>query len=377
MGGWRAATLLVMLLSPGTTSEFVGRGGTLARVAIRVDGDAGREAGMGHVYRSMAYARLLLGQVPGAEIQFFMRGFPEGLAKVREEGFPVHPLPVHPIQADYEIAFGTYLPNLLIIDLPSSYPQLKTAGLMTAGRQFAGSIIMLDDVGPTGGEADVIVNGILWATRWLPERVGGAKVYQGVEYMPLREQFAVANQRPRKVSPQVEEIIISTGGADGRGFATQLMGALQHLSFKCHVNVMVGPAYTNSAEVKDAAEHISGRAQFSVVDSAPNMADYLMAADVALVTGGTVMFESAACGTPAVVVCSYEPQVPQAQWFHQQGTAVNLGYFAETVDQERVARAVEELASQPLRRQEMSIAGKKLVDGQGLYRFVEIIKSQL
>ena len=344
----------------------------MARVAIRVDGDAGREAGMGHVYRSLAYARLLLEQVPDVAIRFLMREFPAGLAKVRAEGYVVHSLPLRPTQTDYEVALEIYQPDLLIIDTLGS-----SSELMTDGRRFARSIITLDDLEPAAGEADVIVNGILWATRWLPDHVGRARVYQGVEYLPLREQFAIANQRTQKVSPQVEEIIVSTGGADGRGFATQLMGALQRLSFECHVNVMLGPASTNIIEVKDAAERMSGRVQFSVVDSASNMADYLMAADVALVTGGTVMFENAACGTPAVIVCSYTDQVPQAKWFHDRGAVVNLGYFPEGIDQERAAGAIEELAGDLPRRHDMSSTGKELVDGQGIYRLVEIIKSQL
>ncbi len=344
----------------------------MAHIAVRVDGDAGAEAGMGHVYRSLAYARLLAKKITDAEIRFFMRGFPEGIAKVHGEGFHVHPLPVKPAQADYEAALSAYRPDLLVVDLPKGSPEL-----MSAGRMFAHAIVALDDVWPTGKEADAIVNGILWATHWLPERVGRAKVYQGVEYLTLREQFAVANRQLRHISSKVKRILISTGGADGRSFMLQLMEALRNLPFECQVNAMIGPAYTNAAKIKKAAQLMSGRVKFAVVENASNMADYLMAADMAIVTGGTVMFESAACGTPAIIVCSYEHQVSQAKWFHEHEISLNFGYFPEAVDRKLLAHAVEELAEDLPRRQEMSSAGKRLVDGRGIYRLVDIIKSFL
>ena len=99
----------------------------MARVAVRVDGDAGAEAGMGHVYRSLALARLLLEQVPDTEIKFFMRDFPEGIARARGEGVAVHTLPVQPSQADYEAAFGTYQPDILVIDTLGSSVDLISA----------------------------------------------------------------------------------------------------------------------------------------------------------------------------------------------------------------------------------------------------------
>lgn len=344
----------------------------MTRIAIRVDGDSGQEAGMGHVYRSLAFAKLFSKQMPDVDIQFFIREFPEGFSKVRGEGYPVHVLPRCPGKAHYEEAFKLYNPDLIIVDILGS-----TSELMDAGRGFARSIITLDDLEPSATKADVIVNGILWATHWLPERLGRAKVYQGVRYMPLREQFANANQYQRKISEHVKEIVVCTGGADICGFTAQFIRALGRLRTKCHVNIMAGPAFESSDDIRRIATRMNGHISFSIIENEFDMAKHLVKSDLALFTGGTVMFEAAACGIPAVVVCNYEHQVPQAEWFQEQGIAVNLGYFPDIIDQERVTRAIEELSGKPDLRKAMSTKGKDIVDGRGLSRLVEIVRQQL
>lgn len=337
-----------------------------------MDGDAGQEAGMGHVYRSLAYAWRIEQAFRGVSIRFFMRDFPEGLAKVREEGYPISVLPVRPNDADWEKALRSVPPKVLIIDTLGS-----TLGLIAVARQFGCRVVTVDDLEPSAAEADVVVNGILWATRVLPALFGKARVYQGVEYIQLRDQFAEVGAKKRVCSEQVTRILISTGGADGRGFAPQLMAAVSTLSFECSVSVMAGPAYQNHIELENAAKALAGRVKFTIVTNATNMADYMSSAELALITGGTVMFESAACGTPALLACSYEHQVPQAEWFSERGTALNLGYFSADIDRVRITHAIEMLASDRLRRQKMSDAGRATVDGRGLERFVEIVGSVL
>ena len=337
-----------------------------------MDGDAGAEAGMGHVYRSIAYARRMRAEVSDASVRFYMRDFPEGVTKVSEEEFAITVLGERPTRSDFEDAFRKDPFDLLIIDTLGSSHEL-----IEAARKVARAVITIDDLNLPLAETDVVVNGILWGTRLLANPFGRARVYQGVEYIQLREQFAEANARPRIASAKVRTILISTGGADGRGFAFQLMESLRELSFPCSVMLMAGPAYKNVSELKERAQAISGRTRFTVMQNVTDMAQYLLEADVAVITGGTIMFESAACGTPAVLACSYEHQVPQAEWFSARGCAVNLGYFADQVDQQKIAKTIEDLASNQARRQEMSRTGKATVDGRGLERFVSIVQALL
>lgn len=346
----------------------------MAKLVIRVDGDSGRESGMGHVYRSLAYARLLLAKRPGVDIYFLMRNFPEGILKVKQEGHHILTLPITPSIRDYRRCLQQLRPKVLVIDTLGS-----TEEIIQAAREHSAAIISLDDLNPSAYKADIIINGILWATEWLPNRQGEAYIYQGIEYLQLREQFADANRVNREISPMIQEILISTGGADGREFTPQLIEAIAGINFKHNikVNVIVGPAFKKKASIEKSIRSNSGKSKFNIIENTQEMARLLLKADLALVTGGTVMFESVACGTPSIVLCSYEHQVPQADWFATQGAIRNLGYFPISVDAKRVGEEITKLHSRPELRYQMSMKGKAIVDAKGIYRVVDIINKQL
>ena len=73
----------------------------MTKLVIRVDGDSGNEAGMGHVFRSLAYARILGEHIPNLEILFLMRSFIEGIQKVAENGYSIATLPPKPTTDEY------------------------------------------------------------------------------------------------------------------------------------------------------------------------------------------------------------------------------------------------------------------------------------
>jgi UDP-2,4-diacetamido-2,4,6-trideoxy-beta-L-altropyranose hydrolase len=346
----------------------------MTKLVIRVDGDSGNEAGMGHVFRSLAYARILGEHIPNLEILFLMRSFIEGIQKVAENGYSIATLPPKPTTDEYRKSLHHLKPDVLIIDTLGSSDEL-----IDAARELPSCIITLDDLSQSARKSDIIINGIVWATQWLPDKTESARIYQGIEYLQLREQFSVANQTSREISPTIHNILISTGGADGREFTPQLMEAVSKLNFEheVNVNVIIGPAFMNKSLAEQSNQLITDRVKFYLIENRQDMADLLLQSDLALITGGTVMFESAACGTPAIITCSYEHQVPQADWFARRNIVRNLGYFPGPVDIERVTEEIICLADDLDARKRMSSLGKVVVDGKGLSRVKEIICKEI
>src|SRR5690349_8399420 len=94
------------------------------RLVIRADGDAGGQAGMGHVVRSLAYAKAVAARVPGLDVSFLMRAFPEGVERVREQGYAVVELPVRPTSDDLDRGLAATRPDLLVLDVLGSTPEI-------------------------------------------------------------------------------------------------------------------------------------------------------------------------------------------------------------------------------------------------------------
>ena len=337
------------------------------RIAVRADGDDGKEAGMGHIYRSLAYTKLLLSKRNDLSVSFIMRDIPEGIAKVTESDFEVVVIPRIPTISDYDNVLSSLCPDLLIIDILGS-----SNDLMISANRFARQIVSFDDLNDSAVYADIIINGILWATRMLPERFGRAKVYQGVEYLTLRDEFADINKHPRVLNQSINSILISTGGADGRGFTMQLANILRDIPFVTDILITVGPAFP-----VDFISKAGKDSKFHFLRDIKNMSSYYLRSDLALITGGTVMFEAAACGTPSVVISSYENMVPQVNWFGEKQAIINAGFYPGLLDADAIKSKILMLNDNYELRCQMSSSSKKLVDGKGLFRVVEILESSL
>ena len=104
------------------------------------------------------------------------------------------------------------------------------------------------------------------------------------------------------------------------------------------------------------------------------MAALIWWADIAVIAGGgSSLYELARMGTPGVVMSKVEHQVINARRFARLGTVIDLGYGRECSD-EVIRSAVERLLLDCELRHEMSENGRRLVDGYGRKRVLEIIE---
>lgn len=340
------------------------------RLGIRCDGDAGQESGTGHVFRSLEYAKLLLERHPELEVRFFMRSFSEGVSMVHEAGYDVKVLPLRPTEKDYNAVFSPFEPDLIILDTLGT-----DMAVMNAAREAARRVITLDDLTPVARRADAIINGILWASERRMDDFGGVSIHQGVKFMPLRTQFANASQRRGPVSESIKEIMVCTGGHDETMFAPQIFASLKDLFFDCKVTFYAGPSHERISYLKRLARELSlTRVAFEVRQNVKDMAACMLHADLALLTGGTLLFEAAACGLPAIIVCSQQHQEPQATWFHKQGAVVSLGYMNK-IDGHKLRNVVQNMDTAT--RQLLSEKGAGIVDGRGMERVVDILSRYL
>jgi spore coat polysaccharide biosynthesis predicted glycosyltransferase SpsG len=299
-----------------------------------------------------------------------MRDFPEGINVVTQAGYPVIRLPSRPAEPDYEKVFAEIAPEAIVFDTLGS-----SVDLMAAARRWSSKIVTLDDLEPSAGEADAIINGILWATRMMPQTFGRAKVYQGVEYIPLRDEFVALHARTKPVPESGGRVLISTGGSDIRGMTVGILTEFYERGVRdISITAVIGAAHSDPDSVYAAAARW-GSDRCTVVQNAAHMGELLFESDLAIITGGTVLFESAACGVPAVVCSSHDHQAPAARWFTDHGAAVYLGDFAEALG--TLPHVVATLLKDGAQRRRMCAAGHSLVDGKGLERTGKVILTEI
>lgn len=215
--------------------------------------------------------------------------------------------------------------------------------------------------------ADMLVHGSPSETEqhWRPNMLNpDGEMLFGPQYSILRPEFPPANLRPDQ--RDVRQILVSFGGGDDMGAIRLTLDALVDLLPDVRFAVMSGAHNPNNAAIKSwIANHCEGRVTLHV--QPPEVAGLFAACDLALLGGGTSIYEAASCGLPMVLTALADNQLRQCEAWEKMGAAVFLGPVAKLTP-DALRQTVTELVDDGSRRANMSSIGRNAVDGRGAAR---------
>ncbi len=164
---------------------------------------------------------------------------------------------------------------------------------------------------------------------------------------------AVAHATPRTV-------LVCFGGSDPEGVTERLADALDG-----------APAWRASAVV--GSDHRAvGPLPIEVVRDPPDLAERLASCDLALIGGGTMKFEVACLGRPAILLAVADDQLAVGPAFAATGAALWLG-DGRTTDPHSVRAFVDELVTDDVRLRAIATRARSVVDGRGADRIADAI----
>jgi UDP-2,4-diacetamido-2,4,6-trideoxy-beta-L-altropyranose hydrolase len=236
-----------------------------------------------------------------------------------------------------------------------------------------GRVAVIDDMAlldryPVG----LVLNQNAHADRASYPQDAGTTYLLGLDYVLLRGEFRRAEPAPA-LPERAGRLLISFGGADPKGMTARAIRAIAGPGAEAErldVTVVVGPA--NAAG--EAIEQVAAAAPFSVhvVRDVERMTDLMAATDLALVSGGSTVWELARMGVPALVVETAPLEADLARGLGIVGLFERLGP-AESLDDATLAASVAARIDDRPWRTEMSERGRRLVDGRGADRVVEAL----
>jgi UDP-2,4-diacetamido-2,4,6-trideoxy-beta-L-altropyranose hydrolase len=231
-------------------------------------------------------------------------------------------------------------------------------------------VAVIDDMALLGRyPVGLVLNQNAHADRAAYPEEAGTTYLLGLEYVLLRDEFRRA--RPAPALPErAGRLLVSFGGTDPKGMSARAIRAIAGLGAAVEqlaVTVVIGPA--NAAG--DAIEQAAAEAPFSVVVArdVERMTDLMGSTDLALVSGGSTVWELARMGVPALVVETAPQETHLARGLGIVGLYDRLGP-AEALDDSTLAAAVTARIEDRPWRAEMSERGRRLVDGRGADRVV-------
>ena len=246
----------------------------------------------------------------------------------------------------------------------SSYQQaLKDAGLR---------ILFIDDYGQCDTYvSDLVLNQNIYAsTDFYPQIDANTTLLLGTQYTLLRQEFA-STVSEREVPDTARNILVTLGGADPDNCTQDVLLAITAIE-NITVKVVVGGANPN----RDELQQLCTSELIEMIVNTSDMKALMEWADIAIAGGGSTCYEFAYMGLPALTMVLAENQKPVAKGLEDAGATINLGWH-EACSKESITAMLTDLLGDRAKREAMSTAGKKLIDGKGAQRVLEAMHNTL
>lgn len=326
------------------------------RVLFRAD--AGPDIGLGHVMRCLALAGALART--GAACTFLGQEYPPAVREtIESRGHRT--LAVEPNRQEPQATLQRMREadaDVVVVDMygitEDYLSQLRKQGVV---------LVSLDDHNLMPFPSHLVVNPNRFALDMeYRSSTGDTQFLLGPSYCLLREEFAQARGKRRRIGPHGRRLLVSMGGSDLGGLTAKVVRAVAPLGLE--MVVIQGAAAT--------AFSAQAWPDVRVVVNPPNMARWMLWADAAVTCGGGTVYELAATGTPGIVLALGPDQEQNAAAMETEGTAINLGMGAGATER-AIADAVKALMGDSKRRQSMSRRGREVVDGKGAERVARAV----
>jgi len=189
----------------------------------------------------------------------------------------------------------------------------------------------------------------------------GPSLLSGPEYALLHHKFIHFNQVNRKYNNSIKNLFISLG----EGFEYRSLRIIIDLLHRFGFNLKIAPGYYLKKSGQKTLKRIYSNVCF--VGKTDNLARSFFKSDLAIISPGIAAFEAAATGTPALYGSYEKDHDFVANSFEKQGMGKYIGPVTELTNK-NIIKIIKSLDLQS--RIKMGLAGKKTVDGRGVYRVI-------
>jgi UDP-2,4-diacetamido-2,4,6-trideoxy-beta-L-altropyranose hydrolase len=346
---------------------------TAMNIAVRVDASGG--AGTGRFFRCLTLGDAL--KSCGWQVRFVSRHLPDALqAMLRSRQFSLSDIGAassSASQADDAAATIEALSGVswewLIVDHDG-----LDARWEAQLRRSAENIAVIDDLADRPHDCDLLLDPTLHADpygRYAGLVPAGCRLLLGPMYAWLRKEFRAARQRVTPRDGEAKRILIFFDGEDPDGCSGQAVEAMAGLGIAgLQVDVAAGSGNSRREELR---AHCL-RHGFYWHEDTDRVAELMAAADLAIGSGGTAIWERCSLGVPALVIGAAEYQRQQIEAAAREGLLYapprdrDSGRDGEYTSFIRHHAAI--LLENRFLRTALSRAGLRAVDGEGVWRVV-------
>lgn len=344
-------------------------------IIFRADGNS--KIGSGHVMRCLSIAR----EASKTDDVIFLAADQNFKSTIKGAGVPFYSLDTRYDHLDDELPkitreLAERKPSAIFID---SYfvTEQYLSEVKKACNEIRCRLIYIDDLISFPYACDYLINynifgpdkredyKQLYAGKKLPRLLLGPK------YVPLREEFA--NLPSRIVKNQVENIFISTGGADPEHIAVRLIKEIIYTNLPYRFHFVIGTKNNDFEKIKKILDHAK-TTNIVLHRNVKKMAALMSACDIAISAAGSTLYELCVTQTPTLTYVLADNQISGAEGFEKYSIGIYLGdYRYKKNFTVALLYELNALANDVNQRKKLASNMKKIVDGNGTTRILREI----
>ena len=343
----------------------------LSKGNLIIRADASTQTGSGHLMRCLALAQAW--KDAGGEVTFITACQNEGLLqRLQFEGFEVYVLACsHPDPIDWNYTkeiLATYPDAWVVLDgyhFDEEYQQRV--------KEIGHQLLVIDDTAHLKHYyADIVLNQNLHAEQLNYYCEPYTCLLFGTHYVLLRREFLAWREWRREIPKLARHVLVTLGGADPENYMLKVLQALQRVDVPSLEAIAVIGASNPHADVLEAAIR-KNRIPIRLICDAKNMPEIMAWADVAISSAGITTWELLFLGVPSLFLTSADNQHYLAEKIANQDAGEVLG-GAKNTSVQLLTDSITSIATDFDCRAKLSEIARTLVDGQGAYRVVTVVR---
>ncbi|SHG34285.1 UDP-2,4-diacetamido-2,4,6-trideoxy-beta-L-altropyranose hydrolase [Fodinibius roseus] len=290
----------------------------MQRVVFRADGNS--EIGLGHVYRSLAFAEML------------------------KEDFKTVFLIKNSIPELKDTILGTCSECSILSDEKQDQELISVIDYINEGdivvldgyhfdgeyqktvRKHCGNVISIDDMHQGHFYSDYILNHCGKLDPEIYDTESYTNLLLGEQYALLRPEFLQAARENNRKIDTSDTLFLSMGGSDFHNLTHKVLRSVIDIDRIMNVNVVIGAANKYYDELRKMAEENPKINMFRNL-SAAEMCFLMKKSDIAITPGSGISFEVCAVGMGFISGYYTENQQDIVNWLDETGCASIIGNF--------------------------------------------------
>jgi len=335
-------------------------------IGLRADGSASE--GLGHLQRQLTLARTLRERFAWSPV--FLTSTPDELQSLmmNRDEFTFYSISSEPAVA--ELCQSLSL-SLLLCDLKDAISSSSVQQIQKTGTK----VWLYSNTGDGRKVAEQNIFAFSHVASKLVDDYATLSCLASHDNTMMPVEFVRA--RKLAVDRPVSEIcrlFVSMGGADEPFLTGQIVDALKGLEQKIELSLVVGFSFCHQAELEEKLASVDF--PYRIYKTPEHFSSLAAQADLAITQMGNTLAELNCLGTATLLLNSTEFHSKVADYYSEDGSAVNLG-LASDFNSTQLQKIIASWLSDKSGRHALRDAGLKKIDGRGVVRVANALFEEL